>query len=168
MLLPFQILPDTLFYILCFQDETAFNSNLNICMLKQSIFRTNQLEMGIPETPDCAQSEKYPFYSTLNQSNRRRLCEQETCWFTHSSSKTTAQTCLSLKLESPSVFFKLEFMGPASGVIQSVSREVTKTRGTVVLRLVPVMCISRRKTENFFKGCEHIVCIFPKQSGYTI
>lgn len=67
MLLPFQILPDTLFYILCFQGETAFNSNLNTCMLKQSSFRTNQLEMGIPETPDCAQSEKYPFYSTLSQ-----------------------------------------------------------------------------------------------------
>lgn len=106
---------------------------------------TNRLEVGILEAPD-------PFYS--NQSKRRGLCEQEMCWFIHSSSKTTAPTCLSLKPELPSVAFKLEFMGPAPGVSQSVSGGVTTTGGAVVSRFIPVTCISRRESENFCKGCE--------------
>lgn len=62
MLVPFQILPDTLFY---FQGETTSNNNLHTCMLKQTSFGTNRSEMGVLETPNCARIRKISFLQHL-------------------------------------------------------------------------------------------------------
>lgn len=120
--------------------------------------------MGILETPDSALIRKYSFYSTLNPSNRRagNVLVHSQFLQNHGPSLPFSQAGVIIG------GFFTRIHEPCLRSSQSVAGEVMLTRGSSVARLIPVICISRRKIENFFKEHEWIVCVFPKQSGCTI